>query len=67
MHPDTWKQSDMLGVRHLCRVQGNEKIKKLIFPFVDEGHLFYVFMSIVLCIYGDRINYGTMLCFGLII
>ena len=46
MHPNTWKQSDMLGVNHLCRVQGNEESKKLIFPFVDEGHLFCVFTVI---------------------
>ena len=48
MHPDTWKQPDMLGVNHLCRVQGNEESKKLIFPFIDEGHLFCVFMVIEL-------------------
>ena len=28
MHPDTWKQLDMLGVNHLCKVQGNEESKK---------------------------------------
>ena len=28
MHPDTWKQSNMLEVNHLCKVQGNEESKK---------------------------------------
>ena len=50
MHSDTWKQLDMLGVNHLCRVQGNEESKKLIFPFVDEGHLYCVFMVIGLTV-----------------
>ena len=44
MHPDTWKQSNMLEVNHLCKVQGNEESKKYIFPFVDEGYLFCVVM-----------------------
>ena len=51
MHPDTWKQSNMLEVNPLCKVQGNEESKKQIFPFVDEGHLFCVVMSTVLCSY----------------
>ena len=65
MHPGTWKQSNMLEVNHLCKVQGNEESKKQIFPFVDEGHLFCVVMSTVLCIYGDLPHYGTMPYFGL--
>ena len=50
MHPNTWKQSYMLGVNHRCRVQRNEDSKKLIFPFVDEGHLYCVFMVIGLTV-----------------
>ena len=50
MHPNTWKQSYMLGVNHQCRVQRNEESKKLIFPFVDEGHLYCVFMVIGLTV-----------------
>ena len=55
----------MLEVNHLCKVQENEESKKQIFPFVDEGHLFCVVMSTVLCIYGDLPHYGTMPYFGL--
>ena len=50
MHLDTWKQLDMLGVNHLCRVQGNEESKKLIFPFVDEGH-FFVYLCQLFCVF----------------
>ena len=32
MHPNTWKQSNMLGVNHLCMVQGNEESTSSFFP-----------------------------------
>ena len=66
MHPNTWKQSNMVGVNHLCMVQGNEEsISSFVFS------LFCVFMVIgltmdnALCFVesdgnGDRVNYGTM-------
>ena len=43
MHPDTWKQLNMVGVNHLCMVQGNEESTSSFFLC-----LFCVFMVIEL-------------------
>ena len=67
MHLDTWKQLDMVGVNHLCMVQGNEESTSLFFLC-----LFCIFMVMVMVNYGtmpffvesdgndDRVNYRTM-------
>ena len=53
MHPNTWKQSDMVGVNHLCMVQGNEE---------STSSFFVLFLFCVFMVIGLTMEHCPLFC-----